>query len=125
MAKICMPLSWIIGIPWSECDKVGTLIGLKTIINELIAFQKLGEYKRQKLLSPRSEAIATYAICGFSNPASVGILIGTLSSLAPEKSTEITSVAMRAFIAGSFVCFLTACIAGINLIIIILIYCDN
>ena len=110
MAKVCIPLAWVMGIPWKDCEKVGTLIGLKTVVNEFMAFEKLGQFKQE--LSPRSQAIATYAICGFANPASVGVLIGGLTSLAPEKSKEITGVAMRAFVSGSFVCFLTACIAG-------------
>jgi pyrimidine nucleoside transport protein len=107
-----MPLSWIMGIPWSECEDVATLIGLKTVVNEFIAYQKLGELKHQSRLSSRSEAIATYAICGFSNPSSIGIMIGGLSALAPEKRKQITDVAIRAFVAGSAVCFLTASIAG-------------
>lgn len=100
------------GVPWEECEDVGTLIGLKTVVNEFIAYQKLGEYKDENRLSPRTEAIATYAICGFSNPGSIGIMIGGLSTMAPEKREQIAGVAMRAFIAGSLVCFLTASIAG-------------
>lgn len=112
MGKVFMPLAYIIGIPWNECEKVGELIGMKTVVNEFVAYQQLGVYKRNKLLSLRSQAIATYALCGFSNPASVGILIGSLTSMAPEKTREITNAAIRAFISGSIVCFLTASIAG-------------
>ena len=110
-----MPLSYLMGVPWSECEDVGTLIGLKTVVNEFIAYQKLGEFKLEPgRLSPRTEAIATYAICGFSNPGSIGIMIGGLSAMAPEKREQIASVAMRSFIAGSLVCFLTASTAGIR-----------
>lgn len=107
-----MPLSYLMGIPWDECEDVGTLIGLKTVVNEFIAYQKLGELKLANRLSPRTEAIATYAICGFSNPGSIGIMVGGLSSMAPEKREQIANVAIRAFVAGSLVCFLTASIAG-------------
>ncbi|XP_046623796.1 solute carrier family 28 member 3 [Neodiprion virginianus] len=112
LSKIFIPLSWVMGVPWDECEAVATLIGLKTIVNEFVAYQRMGEYKEQNMLSPRTEAIATYAICGFSNPGSVGIMIGALASMAPEKRAQISSVAVRAFITGSAVCFMTACIAG-------------
>lgn len=112
LSKVFMPLSWIMGVPWDKCEDVGTLIGLKTVVNEFIAYQKLGEFKRAGRIFGRTEAIATYAICGFSNPGSIGIMLGALTTLAPEKKEQITAVVMRAFVAGSAVCFLTASIAG-------------
>lgn len=107
-----MPLSWIMGVPWESCGDVGNLIGLKVAVNEFVAYQKLGEYKLEGRLSPRTEAIATFAICGFSNPASLGIFAGALTTLMPEKRSQVADVAIRAAIAGSIVCFLTACTAG-------------
>lgn len=107
-----MPLSWVMGVPWEHCEDVATLIGLKTVVNELIAYQRLGEFKKQGRIYGRSEAIATFAICGFANPGSIGITIGCLSSLVPEKKKQITAVVVRAFFAGSAVCFLTASVAG-------------
>ncbi|XP_072760726.1 solute carrier family 28 member 3 isoform X2 [Anoplolepis gracilipes] len=112
LAKVFMPLSWIMGVPWEHCEDVGTLIGLKTVVNELVAYQKLGEFKKQGRIYGRSEAIATFAICGFANPSSIGIQIGTFASLAPEKKEQVTKVIMRALVTGSTVCFLTASIAG-------------
>lgn len=112
LAKVFMPLSWIMGVPWEHCEDVGTLIGLKTVVNEMIAYQRMGEYKKENRIYGRSEAIATFAICGFANPGSIGIMIGGLSSLAPEKKEQITTVAVRAFVAGCAVCFLTASMAG-------------
>ncbi|KAG7209814.1 hypothetical protein KM043_011428 [Ampulex compressa] len=112
LSKLFMPLSWLMGVPWKDCEDVGTLIGLKTVVNEFIAYQKLGEFKRQGRIYGRTEAIATFAICGFSNPGSIGIMIGTLTSLAPEKRKEITGGVMRAFVGGCAVCFLTASTAG-------------
>lgn len=107
-----MPLSWILGVPWEQCEEVATLIGLKTIVNELVAYQKMGEFKKEGKLFGRSEAIATFAICGFANPSSIGIQIGVFSSLAPEKKEQVTNIVLRSFIAGSAATFLTASIAG-------------
>ncbi|EFN78482.1 sodium/nucleoside cotransporter 1 isoform X2 [Harpegnathos saltator] len=112
LAKVFMPLSWVMGVPWEHCEDVGTLIGLKTVINELVAYQRMGEYKMQGRIYGRAETIATFALCGFANPSAIGIMIGCLSSLAPEKKEQVTSVVVRAFFAGSAVCFLTASIAG-------------
>lgn len=100
------------GVPWEQCEDVATLIGLKTVINEFVAYQKLGELKNQGRIFGRTEAIATFAICGFANPGSVGITIGVMPTLAPDKKENITGSVMRAFVAGSAVCFLTASIAG-------------
>ncbi|XP_011876656.1 PREDICTED: solute carrier family 28 member 3-like isoform X2 [Vollenhovia emeryi] len=112
LAKVFMPLSWIMGVPWEHCEDVGTLIGLKIVVNELVAYQRLGEYKDLGRIYGRSEAIATFAICGFANPSSIGIQVGTFSSLAPEKKEQVIDVVVRAFFTGTAVCFLTASIAG-------------
>ncbi|XP_043279568.1 solute carrier family 28 member 3 [Venturia canescens] len=112
LSKVFMPLSWIIGVPWDQCEDVATLIGLKSVVNEFVAYQKLGELKKAGKLTPRVEAIATYAICGFANPGSIGIMMGSLGSMAPEKRQQIAELVVRAFVAGSIVCFLSACTAG-------------
>ncbi|XP_029168974.1 solute carrier family 28 member 3-like isoform X1 [Nylanderia fulva] len=112
LAKVFMPLSWIMGVPWEDCEEVGTLIGMKMVINEMIAYQKMGEFKEQGRLYGRSEAIATFAICGFANPGSIGIQMSVFASLAPKKKDQVTKVIIRSFLAGSAVCFLTACVAG-------------
>uniref|UniRef100_A0A336LH21 Sodium/nucleoside cotransporter n=1 Tax=Culicoides sonorensis TaxID=179676 RepID=A0A336LH21_CULSO len=111
--KVFTPVSWALGIPWEEASLVGELIGLKTIVNEFVAYQKLGEYKKANLISLRSSGIATFALCGFANPSSMGIMIGAMSSLEPSRRSDITAVAFRAFIAGSCVTFMTASIAGL------------
>ena len=87
---------------------MGTLIGLKTFVNEFAAYDQM----RRMTLQPRSKIIATYALCGFSNPASIGMQIACLSSMAPGRRADISKVAFRAFVAGSLACFLTACVAG-------------
>jgi len=110
------PLAAIMGIPCSpgheddECRKVAILVGFKTIVNEFAAYDRLGTFKDE--LSPRSVAIATYALCGFANPASLGVQIAALGYMAPTRRGAIAEVAFRAFVAGSAACFLTACVAG-------------
>ena len=105
---------------------MAVLVGLKTIVNEFAAYDRLSAFRGK--MSPRSIAIATYALCGFSNPASIGkwlhcywlaiwlhvagMQIASLSYMAPTRRGHISQVAIRAFIAGSAACFLTACIAG-------------
>ncbi|CAH2084242.1 unnamed protein product [Euphydryas editha] len=111
--KIFIPLCWMMGVPWEECELVGSLIGLKTVVNEFVAYQRLGEMKNAGLLSPRAELIATYSLCGFTNPSSAGILIGAISAMAPNQRETLSSTAVRAFFAGCGICFMTACIAGI------------
>ncbi|XP_013176838.1 PREDICTED: solute carrier family 28 member 3-like [Papilio xuthus] len=111
--KIFIPLCWLMGVPWEECEHVGTLVGLKTVVNEFVAYQRMGEMKNQGLLSSRGELIATYALCGFTNPASAGIMIGAISAMAPAQRETLSSVAVRAFFTGCGICFMTACIAGL------------
>lgn len=107
-----MPLAFIMGVEWSECHLVGTLIGIKTVANEFIAYRRLGLLIEEGLLSPRASIICTYALCGYANPGSVGIQLACFSSLCPERKKDVASVIFRAFVAGSFACFFTACFAG-------------
>ncbi|KAG0723856.1 Sodium/nucleoside cotransporter 2 [Chionoecetes opilio] len=109
---IFMPLAWVMGVQWSECGLVGELIGLKTIVNEFVAYAKLAEMKTAGLLSKRAEIIATYALCGFSNISSIGINLGGFGAMAPSRRGDLAKVVVRAMIAGSCACFLTASIAG-------------
>uniref|UniRef100_A0A1L8DEH6 Sodium/nucleoside cotransporter n=2 Tax=Nyssomyia neivai TaxID=330878 RepID=A0A1L8DEH6_9DIPT len=119
--KIFLPLAWIIGVPNEDCDRIGQIIGIKTVVNEFVAYKALGDAITEGqlnpdiALNPRSIVICTFAICGFANPSSLGIMIGAMGALAPERRSTITSVAIRAFISGTCVCFITASIAGILL----------
>ncbi|KAJ2939288.1 hypothetical protein O0L34_g13384 [Tuta absoluta] len=113
LGKIFIPLAYVMGVPWEECEPVGTLIGLKTMVNEFVAYQRMGEMKSAGILSPRGELIATYSLCGFTNPASAGIMIGAMAAMAPNQREVLSSVAVRAFFAGCGICFMTACIAGL------------
>ncbi|CAM1294639.1 SLC28A3 (predicted) [Pycnogonum litorale] len=112
LSKLFFPLALIMGVELEDAEKVATLLGLKTIVNEFVAYARLGEMIKGNQLSPRSEVIATYALCGFSNLSSIGIQIGVLSSLAPSRRSDWSKIALRAMIAGSLACFLTACVAG-------------
>ncbi|XP_007937992.1 solute carrier family 28 member 3 [Orycteropus afer afer] len=123
---IFMPFSFMMGVDWQDSFMVAKLIGYKTFFNEFVAYEKLSRFIQlrkeagpkfvnglQQYMSIRSETIATYALCGFANVGSLGIVIGGLTSMAPSRKHDIASGAVRALIAGTMACFMTACIAGI------------
>ncbi|XP_075067160.1 solute carrier family 28 member 3 [Mixophyes fleayi] len=123
---IFMPFSFMMGVDWEDSFIVGRLIGYKTFFNEFVAYEYLaGLITKRKdngpmiingvkqYMSQRSEVIATYALCGFANFGSLGITIGGLTSMAPSRKSDIAAGAIRAMIAGTVACFMTACIAGI------------
>jgi len=112
LGKIFIPLSFLMGVDWEDCEQVSRLIGIKSILNEFIAYQKLGLLIKAGEISQRSTVIATYALCGFANPGSIGVQLATLSSMAPDRKSDFAAVVFRAFISGSMACFLTACVAG-------------
>ncbi|XP_036346521.1 solute carrier family 28 member 3-like [Rhagoletis pomonella] len=103
------------GVPNKDCDIVAKIVATKSIINEFVAYERLGEYIKNGQLEARSIGITTFVICGFANPGALGILIGSLSAMAPNRRYIITSVAMRAFVVGSIVCFVSASFAGLLL----------
>ncbi|XP_023168346.1 solute carrier family 28 member 3 [Drosophila hydei] len=112
-SKIFIPLAWAMGVPKDDCDNIAKVVATKTIINEFVAYERLGALIRANEISSRSAGIATFAICGFANPSSLGILVGSLSAMAPNRRGTIAAVAIRAFIVGSIVCFISASFAGI------------
>ena len=109
---LCSPLAWLMGVPWAEADKVGTLIGIKTAVNEFVGYVRMEEMVKAGELSERSVAIATYALCGFSNFSSIAIQIGGIGGMAPERKADLARLGLRAMVAGSLACFQTATIAG-------------
>lgn len=122
---IFMPFAFMMGVDWQDSFMLGKLIGYKTFFNEFVAYEHLSKLISlrknagpkfvngvQQYMSVRSEVIATYALCGFANFGSLGIVIGGLSSLAPSRKGDIASGALRALISGTVACFMTACIAG-------------
>ena len=110
LGKIFMPIAWLMGVDTSDLENVGQLLGLKSFVNEFVAYSKMNVIKDE--LTERSKIIATYALCGFANPASIGIQIAGFSTLAPTRRSDISQCALRAYCAGSLACFMTACIAG-------------
>jgi len=110
---IFAPIAFVIGIPWRDCGLVGNLLGTRMVINELVAYSLLGAQKA--VLDPRSFAIATFALCGFANFSSIGIQIGGISALAPNKRGELAKLGFRAMIAGTMANLMSASIVGILL----------
>jgi concentrative nucleoside transporter, CNT family len=107
------PVAWLIGIPWQYCTDVGSLLGIRTAANELIAFKGLGVmYRDQHLIDYRSFTIATYALCGFANLSSIGIQIGGIGALAPERRDDLAKLGFRAMMAGTMANLISAAIVG-------------
>jgi concentrative nucleoside transporter, CNT family len=99
------PLAWLAGISWNEAQAAGALLGTKTVINELVAYVDLA---RDPSLSPRSRLLMTYALCGFANFGSLGIMIGGLGTMCPERRAEVVGLGMKSIVAGTFATCLTA-----------------
>jgi CNT family concentrative nucleoside transporter len=107
------PVAWVIGIPWKDCAAIGNLLGTRMALNEVIAFTMLGAQKAA--LDPRSFTIATFALCGFANLSSIGIQIGGIGALAPNKKGELARLGFRAMLAGTMANLMSASIAGMLL----------
>jgi CNT family concentrative nucleoside transporter len=105
------PLAWLIGIPWAECVRAGSLLGVKTVLNELIAYLQLGQVP-PAALSERSRLILTYALCGFANFGSLGIMIGGMVAMVPARRAEIVSLGARTIISGTLATLMTAAVVG-------------
>ncbi|MFQ6610217.1 MAG: NupC/NupG family nucleoside CNT transporter, partial [Fidelibacterota bacterium] len=113
---ILRPLAWLMGVSWTQADKVGNLLGIKLSLNEFVAYGTLGSYIHSGVLTERSMTIATYALCGFANFSSIGIQIGGISALAPNRKSDLAKVGLKAMFGGAIASFLTATIAGILLV---------
>jgi CNT family concentrative nucleoside transporter len=112
---ILAPVAYLMGVPWQDCRGVGGLLGSRTVLNELIAFQELGKLNAEGQLLARSFTIASFALCGFANFSSIGIQLGGIGALAPERRHDLARLGFRALLAGTLANFLSACIAGILL----------
>ncbi len=108
---IFAPVAWVIGVPWHDCMQIGNLLGTRMALNELVAFSQLGPLK--DTLSDRSFTIATFALCGFANFSSIGIQIGGIGALAPNKRDELAKLGIRAMLAGTMANLMSASIVGI------------
>jgi CNT family concentrative nucleoside transporter len=111
LGTLLAPVAWAIGVPWADAPAIGELLGIKTVLNEFIAYQGLAEARAG--LEPRSIVIASYALCGFANFGSLAVLIGGLSGIAPERRSDVARDGLRAILAGSLATFINGAIAGL------------
>ncbi len=113
LGMVFAPVAWLLGVPAADIVTVGELLGQKTVINEFVAYGALGKMQETGLsLQPKSLIIAIYALCGFSNFASIGIQIGGISAIAPGQRRALTELGLKSLIGGTIACFLTAALAG-------------
>jgi CNT family concentrative nucleoside transporter len=112
LGVVMAPLTWLAGVPWSEARTAGSLMGIKTVLNELLAYIELGRLPPDAL-SERSRVIMTYALCGFANFGSLGIMIGGMGAMAPQRRTEIVALGMRSLVAGTLATLATAATVGV------------
>jgi CNT family concentrative nucleoside transporter len=113
---VLAPLAWFMGVPWSDAVTVGSLLGIKTVVNEFVAYLQLSSMLQEVgSLHPRSVVISIYALSGFANFSSIAIQLGGIGGLAPSRRHDLSRVGLRAMIAGSLAAFMTATIAGMLL----------
>lgn len=110
---IFAPIAWLLGVSWKDAASVGDMLGTRMVLNEFIAFLRLGELK--STLDPRSFVIATFALCGFANFSSIAIQIGGIGALAPSRKSDLARMGLKAMMAGTLANFMSACIAGVLL----------
>jgi len=108
---IFAPVAWLIGIPWRDAPNIGNLLGTRMVLNEFVAFSQLGPMKA--ILDPRSFTIATFALCGFANFSSIGIQIGGIGALAPNRRNDLAKFGIRAMLAGTMANLMSASIVGL------------
>ncbi|MFZ9092306.1 MAG: NupC/NupG family nucleoside CNT transporter [Planctomycetaceae bacterium] len=110
LGSLFFPVAWLMGVASAECRDAGFLLGLKLVATEFVAYQEMGQMTE---LSAQSKTILTYALCGFSNFASIGIQIGGIGTIAPERRADLSKLALRAMLGGTLACCMTGCIAAI------------
>jgi len=113
LGALFAPIAWVIGVPWHDCRLIGNLLGVRMVLNELVAFSMLGP--QRAVLDPRSFTIATFALCGFANFSSIGIQMGGIGALAPNKRADLAKLGIRAMLAGTMANLMSASIAGMLL----------
>ena len=117
LGTLFQPLAWTMGVPWAEASTVGSLLGEKLVLTELIAYMHLGEIMSDPAtaLSHRSAIIVSYALCGFANFASIGIQIGGIGAIAPDRFSDLSKVGLRAMVGGTLAAMMTGTVAGVLL----------
>ncbi|MDR3739395.1 MAG: nucleoside transporter C-terminal domain-containing protein [Terracidiphilus sp.] len=113
LGYVFAPIAWLIGVPWKDCGLIGNLLGTRMALNEVIAYIALGAHKAA--LDPRSFTIATFALCGFANLGSIGMQIGGIGALVPERRNDLAKLGVRAMLAGTMANLISASIAGMFL----------
>ncbi len=116
LGAVFSPIAWVMGVPWKDCVHIGSLLGIKIVLNEFVAYQQLGTMLSPSSgihLEPRSVVIATYALCGFANFGSIAIQLGGIGGMAPSRRHDLARLGLRALIGGTLAAFMTATIAGI------------
>jgi CNT family concentrative nucleoside transporter len=116
LSYLFAPIAWLMGIEWADCFKVGELLGLRMVTNEFVAYKQMAEWitpESDVQLSARTQVILTYALCGFANFSSIGIQLGGIGAMAPERRTDLAQLGFRAMLGGTLACFMTACVAGV------------
>ena len=109
------PICWLMGIPWEEAVVAGQLLGIKTALNEFVAYAGLANLE-PGLLSEQSKLITLYALCGFANFSSVGILVAGVGAMAPERKNDLVSVSLKALIGATLASCMTGLVIGLSLI---------
>ena len=112
LGYVMAPIVWLMGVPWSEAMTAGALMGTKTVLNEFIAYLELAALA-PGTLSTRSMIIMMYALCGFANFGSLGIMIGGLGSMAPERKDEVVALGMKSIVAGTLATCMTGAVVGV------------
>jgi len=115
LGLVFAPLAWLMGVPADDVTKVGSLLGVKTVLNEFIAYQELAVLVKDGEISRRAAVLASYALCGFANFGSLAILLGGLGGMAPSRRGEIASMGLRSILAGTLATLMAGCWAGILL----------
>jgi len=111
LGYVMAPVVWLAGVPWSETPVAGALMGTKTVLNELIAYLDMAQLAEGSL-SDRSRVIMTYALCGFANFGSLGILIGGMATMVPERRNEIVALGLRSIVAGTLSTLMIGAMVG-------------
>ncbi|XP_053450466.1 sodium/nucleoside cotransporter 1 isoform X2 [Nycticebus coucang] len=123
---VLRPVAFLMGVAWEDCPVVAELLGTKLFLNEFVAYQELSKYKQHRLagaeewagtrkqwISVRAEVLTTFALCGFANFSSIGIMLGGLTSMAPQRKSDFSQIVLRALFTGACVSLVNACVAGV------------
>jgi CNT family concentrative nucleoside transporter len=109
------PVALLMGVSWEDATQVGSLLGIKTVLNEFLAYQQLGQAIEAGALSARSSVIASYALCGFANFGSLAILLGGIGGIAPTRRADVARLGLWSILSGSLATFMTGCLVGVLL----------